>query len=273
MAYLSPALLHARLSAAYGTGPDVLKDVEFEVHSGEVLGLVGESGSGKSTIAMAVMRLLEFRGGTVRGELRFQGRHLLRLSERQMRAVRGREIGLVMQSPLSSLNPAMSIGDQLREAWNAHPGAEVPKWGSLLELLDAVNLPPEAEFLWRYPAQISVGQAQRVLIAMAIVHRPALLVADEPTSALDTVTQAEIVKLFARLNRQLGMSILYISHDLLSVASLCHRIAILRHGRMVESGTAEAIFRHPREMYTKALLAAIPAMPFADNLSAAAAGR
>ena len=196
---------------------------------------------------MAVMRLLEFRGGTVRGELRFQGRDLLRLSERQMRAVRGREIGLVLQSPLSSLNPAMTIGEQIREAWIAHPGAGTPAWGSLLELLDAVNLPPESEFLDRYPRQISVGQAQRVLIAMAIVHRPALLVADEPTSALDTVTQAEIVKLFARLNRQLGMSILYISHDLLSVASLCHRIAILRQGRMVEMGATEQIFREPRE--------------------------
>jgi ABC-type dipeptide/oligopeptide/nickel transport system ATPase component len=265
MAILSSALLHARLSAGYGKGADVLHDVEFEVGAGEVLGLVGESGSGKSTVAMAVMRLLEFRGGGVRGTLRFQGRDLLRLSERQMRAVRGREIGLVLQSPLSSLNPAMTIGDQIREAWQAHPGNAA--WGSVLELLDAVNLPPNVEFLNRYPRQISVGQAQRVLIAMAIVHRPALLVADEPTSALDTVTQAEIVKLFARLNRQLGMSILYISHDLLSVASLCHRIAILRHGQMVESGRTEQIFRNPREEYTKALLAAIPAVPFADKLS------
>jgi ABC-type dipeptide/oligopeptide/nickel transport system ATPase component len=265
MPILSPALLHARLSAGYGKGSEVLRDVEFEIEAGEVFGLVGESGSGKSTIAMAVMRLLEFRGGSVRGTLRFQGRDLLRLSERQMRSVRGREIGLVLQSPLSSLNPSMTIGGQIREAWRVHPGSS--KWGSLLELLDAVNLPPEMEFLDRYPRQISVGQAQRVLIAMAIVHRPALLVADEPTSALDAVTQAEIIRLFASLNRQLGMSILYISHDLLSVASLCHRIAILRHGRMVESGPAEQIFRRPRDPYTRALLDAIPAVPFADKLS------
>jgi peptide/nickel transport system ATP-binding protein len=264
----SSALLHARISAAYGKGPDVLQDLEFNVEAGEVIGLVGESGSGKSTVAMAVMRLLEYRGGTVRGELRFQGRDLLRLSERQMRAVRGREIGLVLQSPLSSLNPAMTVGDQIREAWQAHPSTGSQAWGSVLELLDAVNLPPESQFLDRYPRQISVGQAQRVLIAMAVVHRPALLVADEPTSALDTVTQSEIVKLFARLNRQLGMSILYISHDLLSVASLCHRIAILRHGRMVESGPTEQIFRQPRDPYTKALLAAIPTIPFLDKLSA-----
>jgi peptide/nickel transport system ATP-binding protein len=267
MPMLSSALLHARISAAYGKGPDVLREVEFEVKAGEVVGLVGESGSGKSTIAMAVMRLLEYRGGTVRGELRFQGRNLLDLSERQMRAVRGREIGLVLQSPLSSLNPAMTIGDQIQEAWHAHGRSGSQSWGSVLELLDAVNLPPKAEFLDRYPSQISVGQAQRVLIAMAIVHRPPLLVADEPTSALDAVTQAEIVKLFAQLNRLLGMSILYISHDLLSVASLCHRIAILRHGQMVESGTTEQIFRRPQDPYTKALLAAIPSVPSFDKVS------
>jgi ABC-type dipeptide/oligopeptide/nickel transport system ATPase component len=206
----------------------------------------------------------------VRGELRFQGRDLLRLSERQMRAVRGREIGLVLQSPLSSLNPSMTVGQQIREAWLAHGTAGGKPWHGLLELLETVNLPPDLQFLDRYPRQLSVGQAQRVLIAMAIVHRPALLVADEPTSALDTVTQAEILKLFARLNRQLGMSILYISHDLLSVASLCHRIAILRDGRMVESGPTELIFRRPRHSYTKALLAAIPAVPFAQSLSSEA---
>lgn len=273
MAMLSSALLHARISAGYGKGPDVLRDVEFEVQAGEVLGLVGESGSGKSTVAMAVMRLLEYRGGSVRGEMRFQGRDLLQLSERQMRSLRGREIGLVLQSPQASLNPSMSIGEQIREAWRAHPGAGVPKWGSVPELMDAVNLPTESGFLDRRPRQISVGQAQRVLIAMAIVHRPPLLVADEPTSALDTVTQAEIVKLFGRLNRQLGMSILYISHDLLSVASLCHRIAILRHGRMVECGSAAEIFGNPRDAYTKALLAAIPTLPFADKLSYEAAAK
>jgi ABC-type dipeptide/oligopeptide/nickel transport system ATPase component len=267
MPYLSPSLLHARLSAGYANRPEVLREVEFEVAAGEVVGLVGESGSGKSTIAMAILRLLEFRGGKVWGQLRFQGRDLLRLSERQMRAVRGREIGLVSQSPLSSLNPSMTVGAQIREAWLAHRTVDAQSWCDLLELLETVNLPPEPQFLGRYPRQLSVGQAQRVLIAMAIVHRPPLLVADEPTSALDTVTQAEILKLFARLNRQLGVSILYISHDLLSVASLCHRIAILREGQMVESGPTELIFRQPRHPYTKALLAAIPVFPFADTLS------
>ena len=271
MPFLPSALLHARISVAYAEGQDVLREVEVDVNAGEIVGLVGESGSGKSTVAMAVMRLIEYRGGKVSGEIRFQGRDLLRFSERQMRVIRGREIGLVLQSPLSSLNPAMTIGEQIHEAWKAHPGAGIPKWGSVLGLLDAVNLPPESQFLERYPRQISVGQAQRVLIAMAVVHQPALLVADEPTSALDTLTQAEIVKLFARLNRQLGMSILYISHDLLSVASLCHRIVILRDGRVVESGSTEDIFRRPQDLYTKALLAAIPAIPFADKMSGASA--
>ena len=178
MPYLSPSLLHARLSAGYANRPDVLRKVEFEVAAGEVVGLVGESGSGKSTVAMAILRLLEYRGGSVRGELRFQGRDLLRLSERQMRAVRGREIGLVLQSPLSSLNPSMTVGQQIREAWLAHGTAGGKPWHGLLELLETVNLPPDLQFLDRYPRQLSVGQAQRVMIAMAIVHRPALLVAD-----------------------------------------------------------------------------------------------
>lgn len=268
MAFLSSALLHARLTAGYGNRPDVLREVEFEVNAGETLGLVGESGSGKSTIALAILRLLEYRGGNVRGSIRFQGRELLQFSERQMRAVRGKEISLVLQSPLSSLNPAMTIGAQIHEARLAHREGGGQPWRNILELLETVNLPPEKSFLERYPRQISVGQAQRVLIAMAIVHRPALLIADEPTSALDTLTQAEILKLFARLNRELGMSMLYISHDLLSVASLCHRIAILREGRVIEAGPTEKIFRSPEQPYTRALLAAIPAIPFVDTLSA-----
>ncbi len=251
-------LVHARLSASYPGRPGVLDHFELQLAPGEIVGLVGESGSGKSTLALALLRLLESKGGTVEGELRFQGRSLLELSAREMRRVRGKEIGLVLQSPLAALNPAMRIGRQLLESWRAHregsPG--------LLELLEMVNLPPEQSLLERYPRQLSVGQAQRVLIAMAIIHRPALLVADEPTSALDAVTQAEILELFARLNRELGTAILYISHDLLSVASLCHRIAILRNGRIVESDSCEEIFRNPRHEYTRALLGAIPKAPW-----------
>ena len=250
-------LLSARFSAGYPGRPSVLTNLEMEIETGEIVGLVGESGSGKSTLALALLRLLEFRGGQATGDLCFRGRNLLAFSQRQMRAVRGREIALVLQSPLSALNPAMRIGRQMLESWRAHQDGSP----DLLEALDAVNLPPEKSFLDRYPSELSVGQAQRVLIAMAILHRPALLIADEPTSALDAVTQSEILNLFSRLNRQMGMAVLYISHDLLSVASFCHRIAILRQGQIVETNSSEEIFSRPRHPYTQALLAAIPKAP------------
>jgi ABC-type dipeptide/oligopeptide/nickel transport system ATPase component len=255
------SLLTVRLSAGYAGGRDVLRDFELEIAPGEVVGLVGESGSGKSTVAMAILRLLEFKGGAARGEVRFQGRNLIALSGRQMREIRGKEIALVLQSPLASLNPSMRIGSQIRECWEAHAPAD-RACPDLLELLESVNLPAEREFLDRYPRQISVGQAQRVLIAMAILHRPSLLIADEPTSALDAVTQAEILKLLSSLSSRLGMSILYISHDLLSVASFCDRIAILREGQIVESNTPERLFAAPSHPYTRTLLSAIPTPRF-----------
>ena len=255
-------LLEARISAGYKDNSEVLHDFQLSVEPGEIVGLVGESGSGKSTVALALMRLLEFRGGAARGDLQFRGRNLMALAEREMRSVRGREIAMVLQSPLSALNPAMRIGSQILESWRVHRTGRSQAGPDLLGLLEEVNLPRDPAFLERYPRQISVGQAQRVLIAMAIVHRPALLIADEPTSALDAVTQAEILKLLAGLNRRTGMSALYISHDLLSVASFCHRIAILERGCIVESGTAEQVFTRPRHPYTKNLLAAIPQLAF-----------
>lgn len=259
-------LLAVRISAGYQSGVDVLRDCELEVERGEVVGLVGESGSGKSTVALAMMRLLEFRGGSVRGEVWFQGRNLMELPERQMRSVRGREMALVLQSPLSALNPAMRIGSQLRESWRVHRSrATRDRSPDLAGLMEMVNLPGDGAFLERFPRQLSVGQAQRVLIAMALVHRPSLLIADEPTSALDAVIQSEILKLLSELNRQLGMSILYISHDLLAVGSLCHRIAILQQGRIVESNSSEEIFRNPQHSYTQTLLAAIPRPSFLQD--------
>jgi ABC-type dipeptide/oligopeptide/nickel transport system ATPase component len=257
------ALLSTHVSAGYAGRPPVLREAALEILPGEIVGLVGESGSGKSTMALALLRLLEFRGGWVEGEVRFGGRDLMEIPEKAMRRVRGREIGLVLQSPLASLNPAMRIGDQIRESWRAHREGYTRPFGArdAAELFERVSLPADEAFLRRYPRQLSVGQAQRVLIAMAIVHRPHLLIADEPTSALDAVTQSEILKLFSRLNRELEMSVLYISHDLLSVGSICTRVAILSEGRVVESGSTEAVFRRPAHPYTRALIGAIPRLP------------
>jgi len=256
------ALLDLRISAGYPGRPAVIEDVELRMAPGEVLGLVGRSGEGKSTIAMAILRLLSPRGGVAKGQIRFQGKELSRLSEAEMRRVRGREIALVPQSPIASLNPALSIGAQFREAWSAHAPAPFRDFQPRLkELLAGVNLPPDPAFLGRHPRELSVGLAQRVLIAMALIHRPALILADEPTSALDMITQSEILKLLTRLNHEMGMGILYISHDLVSIAAVCHRVAILHQGRIVECGATEQIFHAPVHPYTHQLIAAIPRTP------------
>jgi ABC-type dipeptide/oligopeptide/nickel transport system ATPase component len=264
-------LLSAQLSVRYGANHPVLRDVELEIRSGEVLGLVGQSGSGKSTLAMAILGLLSPKA-KAEGNIQFQNLNLLTLKERELRAIRGRTLALVLQSPLSSLNPALRIQTQLKEAWRAHAtGLRSQAEAAIRQSLESVSLPSDAAFLRKYSSQMSVGQAQRVLIAMAILHRPALLIADEPTSALDVITQSEILELFARLNRETHMSILYISHDLASVAGICQRIAILHEGRVVESGTTEQIFREPQHAYTQRLIDAMPKFPVAKVAAAGAA--
>lgn len=254
--------LSLSLDVSYRNKPEALKSVFLQMRQGEVLGLIGQSGSGKSTLALAILRLLELKGGKASGTIFFQGRDLLKLKEREMRALRGSEIGLVLQSPLSSLNPALRIGTQLTEAWKAHAsGPRDEAKSRIQDALIAVSLPSDDEFLRRFPSQLSVGQAQRVLIAMAVMHRPALLIADEPTSALDVITQAEVLQLFRKLNQDLSTGILYISHDLLSVATICDRIAILNQGEIVECGLTGQIFNHPVHPYTKKLIAALPEKP------------
>jgi ABC-type dipeptide/oligopeptide/nickel transport system ATPase component len=249
-------LLALRISVAYGD-KRVLDEVSLDLAEGEILALVGRSGEGKSTIALSILGLLGLRGGQCTGEIRFKNRDLVKLEASDLRRLRGKEIGLVPQSPLAALNPNVRLGAQLEEAWRAHERGK-PDWKPLLE---NVRLPAEEGFLRQYPRNISVGQAQRFLIAMAILHRPSLLLADESTSALDTITQAEILSLFRRLNRERGIAILYISHDLASVASLCHRVAILHEGQIVECSSVAEVFRNPQHRYTRQLIDAIPQLP------------
>lgn len=259
-------LLSARFSVRYGNKPPVLREVEIAIQPGEVLGLVGQSGSGKSTLAMAILGLLDKKRSRSEGTIKFQDADLLQQSERELRGLRGRAISLVLQSPLASLNPELKIRTQLKEAWRAHAsGTAADCANAIRNCLESVSLPSHDEFQRKYPSQMSVGQAQRVLIAMAIMHRPALLIADEATSALDVITQAEILALFRELNRSTGMAILYISHDLASVAGICDRIAILDHGAIVECGTAAQIFSHPKHEYTQQLMAALPRILLAND--------
>jgi ABC-type glutathione transport system ATPase component len=257
----SDVLLSARVSVRYGDKA-VLRNVALEIRRGEVLGLVGQSGSGKSTLAMAILGLLDRKRVRVEGALEFEGRDLLMRGEREFRTLRGSRIALVLQSPLSSLNPALKIRTQLKEAWRAHALAGNANGESDIRgALESVSLPSDDEFLRKYPSQMSVGQAQRVLIAMAVLHRPALLIADEATSALDVITQSEILTLFRHLNRTTGMALLYISHDLASVAGICDRIAILHNGQIVELGATGQVLTDPQHEYTRRLMAALPQIP------------
>jgi ABC-type dipeptide/oligopeptide/nickel transport system ATPase component len=261
----NPILLSAHFSVRYAGKPPVLRGVHLEIQRGEVLGLVGQSGSGKSTLAMAILGLLDKKRSPAQGTIRFEETDLLQLPERELRALRGRSVALVLQSPLSSLNPALKIRTQLKEAWRAHAsGTNADCANAIRDSLQSVSLPSDDEFLRKYPSQMSVGQAQRVLIAMAVMHRPALLIADEATSALDVITQSEILALFRDLNRSTGMAILYISHDLASVAGICDRIAILHQGEIVECGTTEQIFANPQHEYTQKLMAAMPRLVHAS---------
>jgi ABC-type glutathione transport system ATPase component len=251
-------LLRVNLDAGY-SGKPVLHDIRFELERGEVLGLVGTSGAGKSTLVLSLLGLLPWRGGRVTGEVKLEGENLLALSERKLRGLRGRKIALIPQSPMTALNSAISLQSHFNEAWKAH---EQSGRGALdarvRELFTEVQLPCDREFLRRRPPEISVGQAQRALIALALLHRPALVVADEPTSALDPVTQTQIVELLRKLNRSHGVTLLYISHDLVSVMQLADRIAVLNEGRIVECLPVGRL-NEARHDATLALLRTLPA--------------
>jgi ABC-type glutathione transport system ATPase component len=248
--------LEFRISARYGNSA-VLHDVICSLTQGEIVALVGLSGSGKSTLALALLRLLHYRGGEVTGSIRLAGRELTGLSQREMRAVRGKLIGYVPQSPAAALNDRLRVRTLLDETWRAH--ATTPPAANYFEqLLESVQLPASPDFREKRAGELSAGQGQRLLIALAIMHRPPVLLADEPTSALDAITQSAVLKLFDDLNQRHATALLFISHDLLSVASLGHRVEILHNGRIVESGPPSAIFTNPHHPFTQQLVKAIP---------------
>ena len=254
-------LLQADFCAGYGKR-EILREIRFELQAGETLGLAGMSGSGKSTLAMAMMGLLPQTGGFARGSVLLEGRNLLEMRPRDLRAVLGARVALVPPSPHTALNPRLTLGGHFRAAWTAH-SREDWKHGraEAIRRLSAVDLPADAEFLGRLPGQISTGQAQRVLIAMALLHRPALLIADEPTSALDTVTQAQLLKLLRRIHQTDGTAVLFISHDLLAAATLCTRLAVLSEGRIAEVVATAHLAGQARHPATLALLDALPELP------------
>lgn len=257
---MTSPVLSTDLWVDYPQKSGVLRGAKLDVMPGEVLGLVGQSGSGKSTLAMAILGLLE--GASVRGTVSLQGRNLIDCTERQMRDIRGRMLSLIPQAPAAALNPTLRLETQLREAWVAH---SKDPWkaqsGRIKDLFGQAELPSDDGFLRRFPHQISIGQAQRVLIVMSLLHAPALVIADEPTSALDMITQREIRELIRRISKERDMSVLFISHDLLSVASICGRIAILYDGEIVECGQVGDIIRRPRHPYTEQLITAVPRWP------------
>jgi len=254
---MSEALLNVHLSAGYGK-TTVLDNIELELWPGECLGVVGTSGAGKSTLMLALLNLLPWRGGWVRGEVRMNGRDLLAMKEREVRRLRGKEIALVPQSPMSALNPAVSLRSQFRAAWAAHEPKVTHFESRLHSLLKRVQLPTDDAFLNRKPGEVSVGQAQRITLAMALLHRPALLIADEPTSALDPVTQVEIIQLLRRIQREEGVALLYISHDLVSVLQLCDCVSVLDRGRIVTRTPVDALADPAAHPALKSLLATLP---------------
>ena len=238
---------------------EAVAGVSLTVEAGEILGLVGESGSGKTVTAMSVAGLLPRRQCAYSGKILLDGKELLHADRGTLRKVQGREIGVVFQEPMSALDPLMKIGPQVEEVLRLHTeDSREERKRQALEALEAVEL-PEAETVYgKYPHQLSGGMLQRVMIAAAIVARPKLLLLDEPTTALDVTVQAQILELLKKLNRESGVSMLFISHNLNVVRKLCGRVAVMQRGILVEAGEAEAVFRRPQHPYTQRLVASIP---------------
>ncbi|MBM3674755.1 MAG: ABC transporter ATP-binding protein [Actinobacteria bacterium] len=259
----APLLEVAGLTVEFGTrhGPlPVVEDVGFSVGRGETVGLVGESGSGKSVSSLAVMGLIPPRLGRVRADvLRFDGRDLLALERREQRALRGSEIAMIFQEPMTSLNPVFTVGNQIAEAVRAHRRCPRKQaWAHAVEMLDRVGIPDPHRRVRDYPHAFSGGMRQRAMIAMALANDPRLLIADEPTTALDVTIQAQILDLLRTLQRENGLSVVFVTHDLGVVAEICERVVVMYAGQVVEQAGVGALFATPRHPYTEGLLASMP---------------
>ena len=242
-----------------------VKDLGFHVRAGEVLAIVGESGSGKSVTSLSVMRLIEHGGGTIAsGKISFTRRNggkldLAKAADSVMRTIRGGEISMIFQEPMTSLNPVFSVGTQVAEAVMLHQGlSHAEAEAEALRMLELVRIPEAKQILKRYPHQLSGGMRQRVMIAMALSCKPSLLIADEPTTALDVTIQAQILQLIRQLQEEMGMAVIFITHDMGVVVEVADRVLVMYHGEAVEEGTCEQIFHNPRHPYTQSLLAAVP---------------
>ncbi|OYO16545.1 ABC transporter ATP-binding protein [Enemella dayhoffiae] len=261
MSLLEIDRLTVEVATAHGWVP-VVQDVSLDVDRGERVGLVGESGSGKTVTCQSVLQLLPRRSTRVAaGEIRLDGQNLLSLSGDQLRAVRGGDIGMVFQEPMTSLNPAFSIGDQIGEAIRNH--ARVPRRQArdrAVELLDLVGIPRPRERVGDYPHQFSGGMRQRVMLAMALAGDPKLLIADEPTTALDVTIQAQVLDLIRELSDELGLAVLFVTHDLGVVADICERVVVMYAGQVVERASTLELFESPRHPYTEGLMRSRPSI-------------
>ncbi|NKJ40474.1 ABC transporter ATP-binding protein [Rhizobium sp. SG570] len=232
--------------------------VSFDVLPGEVLGLVGESGSGKSVTLRSIMRLVH-APGTIAGQVMWRGRNLVTLVDRDMRQIRGGEIGMIFQEPMTALNPVLSIGVQIDENLKTHTSLDRAKrLRRAIELMELVGIPEARRRLDDYPHQFSGGMRQRAMIAISLASNPKLLLADEPTTALDVTIQDQILQLILELKSELGMSVVFVTHDLGVVASICDRMAVMYAGRIVEAGPVNAVFAEPHHAYTRGLLGSVP---------------
>lgn len=236
--------------------------VSFDVYKGKTLGIVGESGSGKSVTALSIMRLISPPvGNIISGNIWLEGQDLLQLSNKEMRKIRGNKIAMIFQEPMTSLNPVFTVGYQIKEALIFHQQISARKaQNQAIELLSLVGIPAPEKRIHEYPHQMSGGMRQRIMIAMALSSRPAVLIADEPTTALDVTIQAQILDLMIKLQEELAMGIILITHDLGVVAEVCHEVAVMYGGKIIEKASVHNLFKHPKHPYTHGLLAAIPSL-------------